>query len=189
MTKNKLITNYIEMLNKWSSTINLVQPETLNNVYNRHIEDCIQIEYLLNKSSYILDVGSGAGLPGVILSIIGFENVILCEKNYKKCVFLHDVKANLRLSYQIYNGDIFKYQIPNNLLNKTVLVSRAFGALSTLLDVMSKLNIPRGVFHKGESYLKEIEAAKQKYNFNYETIPSKTNENSVILNVTNVRRK
>ena len=189
MKQDELMRQYVEHLIKWNKYINLVQYETLNDVYERHIADCMQINKFLAKDDFIVDVGSGAGLPGIILSILGYENIILCEKNYKKCIFLHDMKATLKLDYSIFNGDIFEYRVPEQKLKNTVLVSRAFGALEKLFGIMEHLNVSRGTFHKGRTYKNEIEEASQKYEFECKVEPSETASDGVILNVSEVRRK
>ncbi len=189
MTQEELIRLYIEHLIKWNQYINLVQYNSLNDVYERHITDCMQINKFLTKDDYIIDVGSGAGLPGVILSMSGYKNVILCEKNYKKCIFLHDIKSKLKLDYAIFNGDIFEYQVPEQKLKSAVLVSRAFSSLEKLLSVMERLKVSRGTFHKGRTYKNEIEEASQVYHFEFEIEPSQTAPDSVILNISEVRRK
>lgn len=189
MTQEELIQKYIENLISWNKHINLVQEDTLSNVYDRHIKDCKQISKFLNKDDHIIDVGSGAGLPGIILSILGYKNVTLCEKNYKKCIFLHDTKSKLELNFQVYNGDIFEYKVPEINLANSVLVSRAFGALEKLLRVMEKLNVSRGTFHKGKTHQSELDAASDAYQFRYEAVQSEAEPESVILNITEVRRK
>ena len=180
---------YIECLKLWNAKLNLVSRETLDDVYNRHILDCMQISRYLNKDDFIIDVGSGAGLPGVILSIIGYPHVLLCEKNLKKCIFLHDIKVQLGLDYDIYNGDIYDYSINSEDSCRVVLVARAFASLIRLIDVMTHLKVDRGVFHKGEHYRGEIAEAQKSYDFKYAVKQSETNEQSVILIINSVRRK
>lgn len=189
MNQYELIQQYIEHLVQWNKYINLVQNGTLKDVYERHIADCMQINKFLTKEDYIIDVGSGAGLPGVILSISGHGNIILCEKNYKKCIFLHDLKSKLKLDYTVFNGDIFEYQVPEPKLKNAVLVSRAFGSLEKLLSVMEHLSVSRGIFHKGKTYKNEIEETNRLYQFGCEVAPSEVVSDSVILNITEVRRK
>ena len=183
MTQNGLIEQYIGGLKKWNNTINLVQRETLNDVYNRHIKDCKQLSKYLSADNFIIDVGSGAGLPGVVLSIMGYQDIVLCEKDYRKCVFLRDVRCNLNLGYEIYNSDIYKYKVPEGKQDSAVCVARAFASLDKLISIMEKLNVSRGVFHKGESYMNEIDEATSKHDFEYTLYPSETNPSSVILEI------
>lgn len=189
MTQEELIQKYIENLIRWNKYINLVQEDTLSNVHDRHIRDCKQISKFLNRDDHIIDVGSGAGLPGIILSILGYKNITLCEKNYKKCIFLYDTKSKLGLNFQVYNGDIFEYKIPETNLKNSVLISRAFGSLGKLLRIMERLNVSRGTFHKGKTYQNELDATSEVYQFRYEAAQSETEPESVILNITEVRRK
>ena len=173
------IKQYILLLKKWNKKINLVQANTIHTVMDRHIADSARIKDLIPNNYKVIDIGSGAGLPGVILSIYGIENIELCEKNFKKAVFLREVKRELGLSYDIYAEDIYKHPPFSN--DNIVAVSRAFGSLDKLLDVMQKLNINYGIFHKGVTYQEEIDKALEKYSFKYEI--SDRNKNGVIVSV------
>ena len=186
---DKKINEYIDNLKLWNSKVNLVSRDDIDDIYTRHILDCMQTSKYLNKGDNIIDVGSGAGLPGVILSIMGYEHVTLCEKNYKKCIFLYDIKDKLGLKYNVYNGDVYKYTISKESRETSVLVSRAFASLSTLLDIMIQLEVDRGVLHKGESYNVETKIAQKEYHFNYEVHKSETDAKGVILAINSVRRK
>ncbi len=178
-----MINTYSELLIKWNKNINLIQKNTTKDIVRRHIEDSQQLCCLLDKSSKIIDIGSGAGFPGVILAINGFLNLILCEKNIKKITFLRFVKQKLNLKFEIFEN-IYNF---NN--NDYTAVSRAFGKLSKLCDIMIQVNIKNGIFHKGENYVNEIIVAKENYDFEYETVKSTTNNKSAIVKIFNVRRK
>jgi 16S rRNA (guanine527-N7)-methyltransferase len=188
-TKNELVNGYVEILAKWNKTINLIQKQTMADVFNRHIADSVQISKFLKPDDYILDVGTGAGFPGVILSILGFNNIILCEKDFKKHVFLRDVKSRLGLSFSIFNDDVHNFNVSRETFSKPVIVSRAFGSLTKLLNVMVHLKLVRGVFHKGAKHMEEIENALNVYAFDYTVNASQTNENGAIIIAENVRRK
>ena len=179
-----LINQYIDLLTRWNKSVNLVQKNTIKSALNRHISDSMQIIDMLHQNDNIIDIGSGAGLPGVILSIYGMKNVVLCEKNFKKSVFLRNVKNKLNLNFEIFNDDILNF-------NKIgyISVSRAFGSLLKLLDIMLKISSPKGVFHKGESCMFEIDEASNYFDFEYKLTKSITNKNSFIIEVWNVRRK
>ena len=186
---DRRIYGYIENLKLWNGTVNLVSRDTIDDVYNRHILDCMQLAKYLNKDDNIIDVGSGAGLPGVILSIMGYEHVTLCEIDFKKCIFLYDIKDKLGLKYNVYNGDVYKYCMPREDRDRSVLVARAFASLRTLLDVMIKLEVVRGIIHKGARYKDEIELANHEYQYTHIAHKSETNETGVILEIESVRRK
>ena len=187
MTTDKLINQFISLLKFWNKKVNLVQVDTLRNLQQRHIDDCAQLRNYIDPTHTILDIGSGAGFPGVVLSIYGFRNVILCEKDFRKSVFLKDVKRQLNLDYTIFNGDIYQFDT-STIKNPITAVSRAYGSLSELLDIMDNLNISTGVFNKGANYQVELNEAKQKFNFHCSTFRSITDINGVILKIINVNR-
>ena len=96
---------YLTLLNKWQKSINLVGSSTLKDPWNRHIYDCGQaVKYIFNINGKVLDVGSGAGLPGIIWSIMGVKNVILIESDEKKTIFLKEVSRICEISVKIRNG-------------------------------------------------------------------------------------
>ena len=187
MTTDKLINQFISLLKFWNKKVNLVHVDTVKTLQQRHIEDCAQLRNYIDPTHTILDIGSGAGFPGVILAIYGFKNIILCEKDFRKSVFLKDVKRQLKLDYTVFNGDV--YQLDTSTINNPITaVSRAYGSLSELLNVMDTLKISTGVFNKGINYQIEINEAKQQFNFHYTTFRSVTDINSVVLKILNVTR-
>jgi 16S rRNA (guanine527-N7)-methyltransferase len=183
--------------------MNLVQRGSVKMIMNRHIEDCEQICRYLNKEDVIIDVGSGAGLPGIVLSIYNFQSVILCEKSYKKSVFLHEARSKLGLNFAIYNGNVYNFSARQFLiqdircdnvilcdaLQGCILVSRAFGSLAKLLDIMCKITALKGIFHKGKKYMIEIAEAQMYFEFDYNVKQSATNINGVVIILFNCRRK
>lgn len=187
MTTDKLINQFISLLKFWNKKVNLIHVDTVKTLQQRHIEDCAQLRNYIDPNHTILDIGSGAGFPGVILAIYGFKNIILCEKDFRKSVFLKDVKRQLNLDYTVFNGDVYQLDT-SKISNPITAVSRAYGSLSELLDVMDNLKISTGVFNKGSNYQVEINEAKQQFNFHYTTFRSVTNINGVILKILNVTR-
>ncbi len=189
MQKNELFDKYLLILKEWNRKINLVQKNTLNDYFNRHIKDSLQITDFINKDDYIIDIGSGAGFPGVPLAIYGYNKMLLCEKNYRKCIFLKILKERLKLNYNIFNGDVFNLNVSRETFQNTTAISRAFGSLLILIDFLNKKKILKGVFHKGENYMKEIEEAKHFFEFDFLAKPSITNPKSAIILIENIRRK
>ncbi len=187
MTTDKLINQFTSLLKFWNQKVNLVHVDTIRNLQQRHIEDCAQLKNYIDPTHTILDIGSGAGFPGIILSIYGFKNVILCEKDFRKSVFLKDVKRQLKLDYTIFNGDIYQFDT-SAIKTPITAVSRAYGSLSELLEIMSTLNISTGVFNKGSNYQVELNKAKQQFNFHCTTFRSQTDITGVILKVINVTK-
>ena len=187
MTTDKLINQFISLLKFWNRKVNLVHVDTIKNMQQRHIEDCAQLRTYIDPNHTILDIGSGAGFPGVVLSIYGFKNIILCEKDFRKAVFLKDVKRQLKLDYTVFNGDVYQFDT-SKIKTPITAVSRAYGSLSELLEVMDILRISTGVFNKGSNYQVEINEAKQKFNFNCTSFRSVTDINGMILKIFNVTR-
>lgn len=127
----------------------------------------------------ILDVGAGAGFPGMILAISGFLNVTLCESNTKKCVFLEEVARQTSTIVTIKNERV------ENLQKKyDIVVSRACMDLSDLCDVLknvSRETMSVGIFHKGRSWKDEVNTARKKWDFKMMAYQSITSEDSVVL--------
>ena len=189
MQQNEAFDKYFLILKEWNKKINLVQSETLDNYFSRHIKDSLQIIPFLDFNSKIIDVGTGAGFPGVPLAISGFRDVLLCDKNFKKFVFLKYIREKLNLKYQVFNDDIFNLNVSRETSSNCIVVSRAFASLLKLMQFMNAKDLHKGVFHKGENYMTEIDEAKRVYDFDYTLKPSVTNPNSAIVIIGNIREK
>lgn len=171
---------YEKLLREWSERMNLVAPSTLNDIQNRHIADSAQLADILPKNVNIIDLGSGAGFPGVVLAIMGW-NVVCIESIGKKVSFLNTVKEKLNLTnLTIYHGRVEDYV--RHLPAKTdnfVFTARAFASLIKIMDYVAKTK-HRLFLLKGREIAGEIDTAKAKYKFNYELTPSKTGDGFII---------
>ena len=188
----------IEKLNKYkdflissNKLLNLIGKTTENHIFSRHFTDSAQIYDLIEDKSEIIDLGSGAGFPGVILKILMDYNKIdgnitLIEKSPKKCKFLKDLTDKLDLTTKIVN-----LKIENFKLNKiSTIVSRAFKNTVDTMDILFKNNdkIESIILLKGKTYQQELEDAKKKYTFDVEKFRSITSDESFILKITNIKR-
>jgi 16S rRNA (guanine527-N7)-methyltransferase len=188
----------IEKLNKYkdflirsNKLLNLIGKTTENHIFSRHFTDSAQIYDLIEDKSEIIDLGSGAGFPGVILKILMDYNKIdgnitLIEKSPKKCKFLQDLTDKLDLTIKIVN-----LKIENLKLNKiSTIVSRAFKNTVDTIDILFKNNdkIESVILLKGKTYQQELEYAKKKYTFDVEKFRSITSDESFILKITNIKR-
>lgn len=176
---------YLEILLKWNKSINLISSKDSKDVFQRHILDSAQLlPYITDTKSFIADLGSGAGLPGAVLSIMGCKNIHLIEQDERKCVFLREVKRQLKLDYEVINKDI-KF-IDNRY---DVCVSRGLGNLETLLSYSQQLLNKDGycLFLKGKKVDEEIAQAEQKFMFNYKKHSSITDQNGIILEIRNIK--
>ena len=173
--KEKFI-KYENLLKEWSTKINLVAPSTLSDIQNRHIADSAQLADFIPKDAKIIDLGSGAGFPGVVLAIMG-RKVICIESIGKKTNFLTLLKQELDLpNLTIINDRI------ENFLSKTpvnagdfIFTARAFAPLIKILDYTAKTKC-RLFLLKGREIESEISTAKKKYKFDYTLFPSKTGD-------------
>ena len=178
-TKEKFI-KYENLLKKWSEKINLVAPSTLNDIQNRHINDSAQLSKYIPKDVTIIDLGSGAGFPGVVLAILGW-NVICIESIGKKTKFLSELKTELDLpNLTIINDRIEKFlsKTPVNAGN-FIFTARAFAPLIKIFDYTHKTKC-RLFLLKGREIESEITTAKLKYKFNYELHKSETGDGYII---------
>jgi 16S rRNA (guanine527-N7)-methyltransferase len=188
----------IEKLNKYkdflltsNKSLNLIGKTTENQIFIRHFADSAQIYDLIEDKSEIIDLGSGAGFPGVILKILMDNNKIvgnitLIDKSPKKCKFLQDLSYKLDLTLKIVN-----LKLENFKFNKiSTVVSRAFKKTVDTIDILLKNNdkIINIILIKGKTYQQEIEEAKKKYTFDVEKFRSITSDESYILKISNIKR-
>jgi 16S rRNA (guanine527-N7)-methyltransferase len=192
----------IEKLNKYkdflissNKLLNLIGKTTENHIFLRQFIDSAQIYDLIEDKSEIIDLGSGAGFPGVILRILMDYNkvdgnITLIEKSPKKCKFLDDLIDKLDLNIKIVNLKIVNLKIENFKLNKiSTIVSRAFKNTVDIMDILFKNNdkIESIVLLKGKTYQQELEDAKKKYTFDVEKFRSITSDESFILKISNIK--
>ena len=152
--------------------------------HQRHILDSIQLCQLINIDSRIVDIGSGGGVPGIPLSIVGY-NVTMIESILKKTTFLKQVVSSLKLEAKVVTD-----RIENIYIEEPVTVTaRALTSLTNLFSYME--NVSRetiGIFLKGKTLADEIIEAKKEWLFEYEIYNSITGD-GYIIKTTNLRRK
>lgn len=171
---------YERLLKEWATKMNLVAPSTLNDIQTRHIQDSAQLAKYLPKNANVIDLGSGAGFPGVVLAIMGW-NVTCIESITKKTNFLFALKEKLNLqNLTIVNDRI------ENFLSKTpvnagdfIFTARAFAPLVKILDYTHKTKCQLFLL-KGREIESEIQLAKTKYKFDYKLYKSETGDGYII---------
>lgn len=179
---------YFNELLKWNKSTRLVQEKTMAEFWDRHILDSLQIMSYLGEYSKIIDMGTGAGFPGMVLAISGVKNITLCESMHRKCVFLSEVKRLTNTEVEILNlrvEDVVD-------CSYDLILSRAMTELVNLMEnaqIVSRETIARMLVHKGKNYEQEIERALQVYDFVWEKYPSITDSQSVILGIKNIKKK
>ena len=175
---NKLV-EYKKILIKENETMNLIGKSTIHDLDKRHFLDCIQIvKYLPQLEKPLMDIGTGAGLPGIILSIVGFKNLHLVEKSPKKSLFLEKCKSRLGLKYKVHNKPIT--DISN--LSIDYITARAFASIEKVILMTRKIinKQTKFVLLKGRSYISELETINEQ-KFFWETHQSITSNESKII--------
>ncbi len=180
---------YVALLLKWNSKINLIAPLTESDIWSRHIDDSLQLLSLIPESATsLVDLGSGAGLPGMVIAIARPElQVTLVEHDQRKAAFLNETRHVLKLlNVTVEAVDIVKLKKKYDLVS-----ARALAPLHQLLVYAKPLLEADGVclFPKGESYQTELAEAAFLWNFNYTLKPSVTNDNSSVVILSHLTKK
>ena len=167
---------------------NLVGKSTIENIWDRHVLDCLQLtKYISNKKLKILDLGTGPGLPGVLLSIIGYKNVLMIDSIKKKTDFVKKMVKELSLSAKIQNKRIEKPPTSQ----QDIILSRALAPLIKLLTYarMHSNKNTTSLFLKGRNVNIEIDKAMKEYFFDFEKIESISSGDGCILQIKNIKIK
>jgi len=170
---------YKKILIDENKKINLIGKSTVENFDERHLLDCIQIiKFLPHKNKTHMDIGTGAGLPGIILSIIGYKNLHLVEKSVKKSIFLENCKSRLGLDYEVHNKSIAEISD----INISYVTARAYAPIEKIISITKKIinKNTKFILLKGKSYLSELQFIN-KQKFFWETHPSITSDESKII--------
>ena len=176
---------YEKLLFKWNAKINLVSRSTLDNFWNRHVLDSAQfLSSVGEKAGKWVDLGSGGGLPGLVVAILSDEiepvnKLFLVEADVRKAVFLKTVCRELGLKVEVYNNRI--EELPP--ISANIVSARALAPLKTLcLYAKNHLETDGvAVFAKGENWKAELFEAQKKWIFSYEAVKSTLHEGSVVL--------
>ena len=174
--------------------INLISASTEKSINTRHIEDSIQTIDFINKKDIKIctDLGSGAGLPGIVLSILmKYKNplfkVIFYEKSFHKSNFLKEMSKKFKLNTEIHQKNIFE----EKNLNTDVIISRAFKPLPVILEIASKnfKNFKYIILFLGKSGKKIMKETLKSWKFDCEEKRSITNQESLVIKISNLQKK
>ncbi len=166
---------------------NFIGKSTVSDIWERHVLDCAQLlKFVDDKNLKFADLGSGCGLPGIILSILGIKEIHLVEKSYRKSEFLRQAK-------HLSSNRIFVHQAKLEEISDLkfdCITSRALAALPQLLEYTKTFLKEDGycLFLKGKKLDEEILEAKQQFYFDFEKFPSITSKESNIIKVTNIKK-
>ncbi|MCE4223006.1 16S rRNA (guanine(527)-N(7))-methyltransferase RsmG [Methylobacterium sp. C25] len=184
---------YVDQLKRWQTVKNLVGPATLSDVWTRHIADALQLFSLMPDATRWLDLGSGAGIPGLILAIVGRDremfHVKLLESNARKCAFLTETARLTDAPVTVLNARIETIIAEQH--DTDVVCARALASLSQLLDWTEPLlkSGITGLFPKGRDASVELTEAVGKWSLTYDSIPSRTDPQAQILRITALSRR
>lgn len=188
----KNIIKYSEFLIDYNKKLNLISKSTEKIIMNRHFDDSAQLIKFINKNDKkILDIGSGAGFPGIVMELIKKDlnlnfKTELSEKSVKKCTYLQDLCNYLKIDVVIHNEDVRKIKTKEY----TTLVSRAFKPIGTFLEIIEqgRINFNKILLLKGENYKKEIDEASKHWEINCDIHDSVTNRASKVFVINSVKK-
>lgn len=186
-----MLVRFEHLIRKWNPTINLVSKSSLDDLWERHIVDSAQIyRHIPLDARRCLDIGSGGGLPGVVMAVISAElapekHFTLVESDQRKATFLREASRSLGLKIDVQASRAETL----DPLGADVLSARALAPLSKLLISAQRHLSADGIclFPKGESYLQEIQDAQKLFNFECEAIQSLTDSKGAILKICGIR--
>ncbi|MPR07027.1 16S rRNA (guanine(527)-N(7))-methyltransferase RsmG [Microvirga tunisiensis] len=177
-------------LRRWQAIKNLVGPATLDRIWDRHIVDSLQLLDLAPDAETWLDLGAGAGFPGLVLAIAGAERglqVHLVESNSRKCAFLRHIARLTGAPAKVHEARL-ETVVPGFVGKADVVSARALASLPMLLDWTEPLLKAgtMGLFPKGRDAEIELTEARKKWTFEAEILPSLTDPEARILRITSI---
>ena len=183
--------NQIILRNK---SINLISKNSEKSIKSRHIEDSAQTIDFIDKNDIktCTDLGSGAGLPGIVLGILmkskkPLFKVIFYEKSYHKSTFLREMSKKFKINSEVRKKNIFEEK---NLITD-VIIARAFKPLPIIFDIAQTnfKNFKYIILFLGKSGKKILDEALKNWKFEYEEKKSLTNEESTLVKIYNLKKK
>ena len=185
------LASFVDLVARWTPRINLISRSSLPEIWIRHIIDSVQVFTLAGPGDLWVDIGSGGGFPGIVAAICAREarpdmRFVLIESDQRKAAFLRTAIRELGL-----NAEVIAKRIADAPPQGADIVSaRALADLTALLDHADRHLGPGGIalFPKGESWQKELAAARRAWQFEAEAITSLTNRDSVILCIKGISR-
>ena len=188
------LNDYSKEIIRRNSYINLISKSTEKSINSRHIEDSAQTIDFIDKNDIKVctDLGSGAGLPGIVLGILmkskkPIFKLIFYEKSYHKSMFLKQMTKKFNLNSEIHQKNIFN----EKNLKTDVIICRAFKPLPIIFQIAKTnfKNFKYIIIFLGKSGKKILNDTHKFWNFDYEEKKSSTNDGSFIVKISNLREK
>jgi 16S rRNA (guanine527-N7)-methyltransferase len=178
---------YVDLLRRWNARVNLVSRLSLDDAWRRHVLDSAQLHPLIPAEARVLvDLGSGAGFPGLVLAILGVPEVHLIESDARKCAFLREAARVTETSVSIHAQRI-EATAP---LAADVITARALAPLPDLLDLAVPFLQPHTmcVFLKGKNAAEELRQARLRRQMKDTVVPSRTDPDASVVIIEQVGR-
>ena len=178
---------YAALLIRWQKAINLVGPKTLPDLWRRHMLDSAQLGPLVpERTRRLVDLGSGAGFPGLVLAIMGVEGVHLIEADARKATFLREAARVTAAAVTVHTARIETVEG----LAADVVTARAYAPLDKLLEGAVRFWTPStvGLLLKGQDIDAELTTAAKCWKFTAERLPSRSDPSGVVLRVGGLAR-
>ncbi len=186
---------YAALLARWQGAVNLVSPSTLGDIWRRHFADSAQLVRHIDSPGVCVDLGSGAGFPGMIIAMLagdqsGGPQVHLIESNGRKCAFLREVARKTGTSVEIHQARIEAVAGAGIVGKADVVVARALAPLADLLALSQPFfrRGTRALFLKGRSAASEVEQAGKSWRFRHQAHRSATDVEGTVLEICLVER-
>jgi 16S rRNA (guanine527-N7)-methyltransferase len=179
---------YLDLLKKWQKRFNLVGAASLKDAWRRHLLDCAQLVPLLPKGEpFVLDLGSGAGFPGVVLAMMSDAQVHMVESTGRKCVFIKEALRATKTTAEVHNQRI--ENLPKQ--SAQVITARGCAPLERLIEYAYPHLDHKGwcLFLKGRKVGLEISGSEKNWNMNVERIDSQSDSSGVILKLKGISRR
>ena len=185
---------YEDILTKANKSQNLIGKSTINDIWTRHFLDSAQvIDFIDKNDKTLIDIGSGAGFPGLVLAITSKDRKIplkikLIEKSSKKTKFLKKLIDELQLDAEVINKNIFEYP---KKLSEDVFVARAFKPLKIILPLIhNKAENWKKIFiFLGKTGKNELLQASKSWHIEYKQRVSVTSSDSIVIEINKLKKK
>ena len=185
---------YENLLVNRNKSLNLIGKSTLNQIWMRHFLDSVQVIDFIDKNyKSLIDLGSGAGFPGLVLAIVLKDRKIplkvnLIEKSKKKTIFLNEIIKKLNLNVEVVNKNIFNEDIK---FFDDVFVTRAFKPLGIILELIHNKaeNWKKFFIFLGKTGKKELLQVSKSWDIEYKQRVSVTSNDSIIVEINRLKKK
>jgi len=185
---------YEKCLIESNKTLNLVGKSTINDVWIRHFLDSSQvIDFIDKNSKSVIDIGSGAGFPGLIVAILAKDRKIpikvnLIEKSKKKALFLKRVINDLKLDAHVLNLNVFEL---TDKIQTDLIIARAFKPLKTILRLLDQKveNWKKIFLFLGKTGQNELLQASKIWDIRYKQRRSVTSRDSIVIEINRLKKK